>query len=103
MNNQTVFKTTGLEPMTRVALDLLRTQASVSRREAMLDKNIQSLASQVFKLREKGFDVRKKLHRNPVTGTRYARYWLGNNHDPSVIHTPRTWDTEVRGAYDYAM
>ncbi|GAB5503472.1 helix-turn-helix domain-containing protein [Pyruvatibacter sp.] len=106
MTDQPVFNTTGLPPKAKLALKLLRDNPSVSPREALIDADIQTLPSQVFILREAGFDIRGKRLLNPITKTRYIRYSLGDNHaDHRVTSRPMPVDRSepLQGEFDYAI
>ena len=54
----------------------MKAQGSISQREALLDYSVQSLTKRISELREVGFNIHRELHKHPITGQRYARYYL---------------------------
>lgn len=54
----------------------MQTQGSISQREALLDYSVQSLTKRISELREAGHNIHRELHKHPITGQRYARYYL---------------------------
>jgi hypothetical protein len=59
----------------------LQTVGSITNREAIVEYNIMSLPRRILDLKELGvqFNVVNKTH--PVTGQRYVRYHLINEHN----------------------
>lgn len=49
---------------------------SITGREAMIDLSVQSLTSQIAKLRKIGFNIQGERKHHPITGQRYMRYHL---------------------------
>ena len=47
-------------------------------RGAMIDFGVASLTRRVADLRERGHNIQKNMKRNPVTGQRYAEYYLAD-------------------------
>jgi hypothetical protein len=54
----------------------LKKAKSISQREAIVDYSIQSLSKRISELRQAGFNIITKHKKHPVTGQRYARYFL---------------------------
>lgn len=47
-------------------------------RGALIDFGVASLPRRIADLRERGHDIQKNMKRNPVTGQRYAEYYLAD-------------------------
>ena len=47
-------------------------------RSALIDFGVASLPRRISDLRERGHNIQKTMKRNPVTGQRYAEYYLAD-------------------------
>lgn len=59
-----------------VILMHMKRAGSISQREAIVDYSIQSLTKRISELRDSGHKIRTEFKKHPVTGQRYARYFL---------------------------
>lgn len=60
---------------TDALLQHLKTNRTVSPREAILDLCIGSPTKEIHRLRERGHRIEQTWRKNPVTGQRYSRYY----------------------------
>lgn len=49
---------------------------SISQREALIEYSVQSLTKRISELRKMGYPIRTEFKHNPITGQRYARYFI---------------------------
>jgi biotin operon repressor len=68
-------KRTGMTQNMKI-LKHMKAQGSISQREALLDYSVQSLTKRISELREDGHNIHRELHKHPITGQRYARYFI---------------------------
>lgn len=60
----------------QIILKHLKKAKSISQREAIVDYSIQSLSKRISELRSLGHNIVTKHKKHPITGQRYARYFL---------------------------
>ena len=59
-----------------IILTHLKKAKSITQREALIDYSIQSLTSRITVLRKRGYNIVTQSKKHPVTGQRYARYYM---------------------------
>ncbi len=68
-----------LTPTTSRVYQHLVTTGSISQREAMVEYATGSLTKEITRLRSAGVEIETVRKTHPITGKRYARYFLVNN------------------------
>ena len=59
----------------------LRATKGLTVREAMIDYSIQSFTKRISELRKMGYNIHGVKSKHPVTGQRYTRYVLVDEHN----------------------
>ena len=62
----------------------LRVTKGLTVREAMVDYSIQSFTKRISELRKLGYHIEGVKGKHPVTGQRYTRYFLIEEHTPAT-------------------
>jgi len=65
-----------MKTQTQLIMNHLNKYGSISPREAMEDYQITRLASRIYDLKQSGIRINPEIKKHPLTGKRYARYYL---------------------------
>lgn len=66
-----------ITPQAQVVLNHMQRAGSITQREALVDHAVQSLTRRITEIKDACIPVKTEYKRHPVTGQRYARYFLG--------------------------
>lgn len=71
-----MMKELRLTPQARKVLSHLEKTGEITERSAIMDYSIQRLSARIAELRQHGWPVVTQRRRHPVSGQRYAKYYL---------------------------
>lgn len=59
-----------------ILIEHLKKTKSITQREALIDHGIQCLTKRIQELRAMGYNIKTVKKKHPITGQRYARYFM---------------------------